>query len=167
MPSTKHLLLTALLALGVPALAAELDQPKGKVLLVISGDVGHPNVANEAHFDRDMLEAIGLKQVQTSTPWTDGEPVFAGVLLRDLLAAAGATGTTVRARALNDYSVDIPIADFDRYDVIAALKMNDVYLKVRNKGPIWIVYPRDDFPRLQDSEEDYKWIWQLAELQVK
>lgn len=167
MSSIKPLLLTVLLAAGPAAVAGELAPPSGKVLLVVSGNVGNPNVEDEAHFDRDMLEGLGQTEVRTSTPWTDGQPIFKGVLIRDILAAAAASGETVRATALNDYSVEIPTADFARYDVIAALRKDDVYLKVRNKGPLWIIYPRDEFANLQDSNEDYKWIWQLKTLVVE
>ena len=36
-----------------------------------------------------------------------------------------------------------------------------------DKGPFWIVYPRDQHEVLQDIRYDYRWVWQLDSLQVK
>jgi hypothetical protein len=47
--------------------------------------------------------------------------VFEGPLLCDLLERVGADGTVLQARALNDYVVEIPIGDCERYPVILAL----------------------------------------------
>ena len=59
-----------------------------------------------------------------------------------------AEGTAVHATALNDYAVTIPIDELRRYPVLLALKMNGQYLKIMDKGPIWIVYPRDQYREL-------------------
>lgn len=150
-----------------PALGAEaLPVPGGEVLLRISGDIARANAGDEAHFDRAMIEALPAVTLSTSTSVTDGINVFEGVLMRDLLAAVGARGETVTATALNDYVIDIPLRDFEAFDVVAALAMDGEQLTPRDKGPIWIVYPRDDFEELQDIRYDYRWVWQLVRLEV-
>ena len=83
-----------------------------------------------------------------------------------MLDAVGAEGTTVRATALNDYAVTIPLDDLRRYPVLLALKMDGQYLKLMGKGPIWVVYPRDQYRELQNTQTDKKWIWQLSEMRV-
>jgi hypothetical protein len=40
-------------------------------------------------------------------------------------------------------------------------------LSRRDMGPIWIVYPRDEFPELQLETVNARWIWQLTELEVR
>lgn len=97
----------------------------------------------------------------------DGAQRFEGFLLRDLLGGLGAKGLTIRASALNDYSVDIPLADIEKFDVIVAHSMNGSPLSLRDKGPLWIVYPRDQHPELQDIRYDYRWVWQLKALEVE
>ncbi|WP_313136826.1 molybdopterin-dependent oxidoreductase [Paracoccus jeotgali] len=148
--------LTALLALTVPAHA---DQP----ILTLTGKVAGGHVA----ISRAQLKGLGWHELVTSTSVTDGPQRFRGVLMRDLLELAGAQGDSVRATALNDYVIDIPASDFDRFDVLAALYMNGEALGPRDKGPIWIVYPRDDFPELQDIRYDMRWVWQLVGLEVR
>lgn len=168
--SLRHLLLAAALA-GVllsPGLAnSPLPQPTGRVILTVTGAIGKTNTQDAAHFDRQMLEGLGFTSYATSTSWTDGTPRFEGVLARDLLAAVGARGSVVTATGLNDYSIEIPIADFEAYPVLLALKMDGKALSRRDKGPIWIVYPRDEFGELRDQGIDAKWVWQLVGLEIK
>jgi hypothetical protein len=73
----------------------------------------------------------------------------------------------VVATALNDYVASIPLREPYDYPVLLALKMNGEYLELRDKGPIWIVYPRDQFSELRNSMVDKKWVWQLSELEVR
>ena len=122
---------------------APLPQPSGPVLLKVTGRIRNANADGAARFDRTMLEALGIRQLATSTAWTEGRTEFEGVLASDLLDAVGAEGSGVLATALNDYSVSIPLDELRRYPVLLALKMNGKYLKIMDKGPIWIVYPRD------------------------
>jgi hypothetical protein len=147
--------LLALMLFASPA-RSEMQQAAAPVLHVGS-----------TAFDRAALEAMSIETVETTTAWTDGPQVFEGPLARDVLAAAGVEGETVRAVALNDYAVDIPRSDFQRYDVIIALRHNGKAMSVRDKGPLWIVYPRDDHPELQSSAQNDKWIWQLHRLDVR
>lgn len=151
-----------------PALGAEgLTRPTGRVILSVSGDIANTNAGDRADFDRDMLEAIGLTELRTSTHWTEGVQTFEGVLARDLLAAVDARGQTAKAIALDDYSVEIPLSDFQAYAVLLALKMNGKYMRVRERGPLWIVYPRDDHKELVGKDVDAKWLWQLRKLEIK
>ena len=164
----------AVLAAGLPlwlasagaARAEALPKPSGPVLLTVTGRIRNTNADGAARFDRAMLEAVGVRRLATSTAWTEGRTEFEGVLARDLLDAVGAEGGSVTATALNDYSVAIPLDELRRYPVLLALKMDGHYLKVMDKGPVWIVYPRDQYKDLQDSLTDKRWVWQLRELRV-
>jgi hypothetical protein len=135
--------------------------------LTVSGNIERPTDGAAATFNRAALRRLGTVTLRTSTIWTDGRPEFEGVLARDVLEAVGARGETVTAGALNDYVADIPIEDFYRYDVLLALEQDGVELTLRDRGPIWIVYPRDQHPELQDPLHDQKMVWQLEELQVR
>jgi hypothetical protein len=150
-----------------PGRAAELARPTGPVILTVTGAIASTNAPGRAEFDQAMLEALGTARLTTSTDWTDGKPVFDGVPAKKLLEAVGAKGKTISAIALNDYAVDIPIDDLTTYPVLLALRMNGQALTARDKGPIWIVYPRDDYPELRDPKINDRWIWQLKAFEVK
>ena len=157
-----------LMFLSLPAMAADmLSRPTGAVLLTVSGSISNTNVGKEARFDRAMLEKLGVRTLRTSTTWTTGVKAFEGVLARDVMNAVGAKGTEIRAIALNDYAVTIPMEDFERYDVLLAFRMDGQDLTARDKGPLWVVYPRDAHRELNDSKFDARWAWQLKRLDVK
>ncbi|WP_114966143.1 hypothetical protein [Alkalilacustris brevis] len=133
------------------------------VILSITGRIE----GESARFTRAELEAFEQHSLQTSTSVTDGVREFEGFLMRDLMAAVGATGDSVEALALNGYQIAIPIADFERFDVLGALSMDGARLSPRDKGPIWIVYPRDAHLELDDIRYDMRWVWQLQALDVR
>ncbi len=105
--------------------------------------------------------------MSVTTSWTDGTQDFSGVLMRDLLAAVGAQGKTVEAVTLNDYTYTIEIKDFSLYPVIMATKLNGEVLKVRDKGPLWIIYPLDRFAEQQRAFMEQRMVWQLRQLIVQ
>lgn len=158
---------TALFAAAPAAGLEPLPAPTGPVILVVDGAIAVTNAPDGARFDRSMLEALGMTTIRTTTAWTDGVQEFSGVLGRLVLDRVGATGTSVVATALNDYAAPLPMEDFERFDALLALDMNGAPMHVSDKGPIWIVYPRDDRPELRDSRLNERWVWQLKELTVK
>lgn len=150
-----------------PVAAQPLPKPQERAILEVSGKISVTNGDNKATFDLALLEAIGISKTKTSTAWTEGQPQFEGVSMKALLDRLGATGETVTAVALNDYKVEIPIADFTKFPVILAYRMNGELLRIRDKGPLWIIYPQDDFPALKTKETQSKWVWQIKELRVR
>ena len=153
--------------LHAESLSLELPPPTGAVLLIVDGAISHKNTPTAAHLDIGLFQSLPIHRMQTSTAVHDGISVFEGVLARDVLELVGAQGTVVEAQALNNYSVDIPIEDFLNYDVLLATSMEGKRLHPSDKGPLWIVYPRDKWRRLQDIRYDYRWVWQLNRLTVK
>lgn len=145
----------------------DLERPEGAVVLTVTGKLTRKNTPNGAEFDMAMLQRLGTTTLQTSTPWTEGESEFHGVLVRDLLAHVGAQGSMVKALALNDYNFDIHIDDFHRFPVILASEVDGRALTARDKGPLWIVYPLDDFSGREKQAIELRMVWQLIELQVR
>lgn len=150
-----------------PAHAAEaLQAPSGKAILTVSGKIANPNAGEAASFDRDMLEHLGVEGFETTTPWYNGPVRFDGVRMTRLLEAVGASGVTVTAIALNEYTTQIPISDFERFGTILALKRDGAYMPVRDKGPLFIVYPYDSIPELKAQQFYSRSAWQVAKLVV-
>ncbi|WP_081708708.1 molybdopterin-dependent oxidoreductase [Rhodoferax saidenbachensis] len=169
MSSTRSLFAAAVLAASAlctgPVLA--LEPATGKVVLTVSGKVAAKNTAQAADFDMAMLEAMPQKTFTTLTPW-DRQPIkFSGPLLRDVLAAAKASGTTLKAVAVNDYSTTIPLSDTQQFDMVLATRMNGQPIPPRTKGPLFIVYPYDSQPTLQAPIYKDRSAWQLRSLLVE
>ena len=113
------------------------------------------------------LEALGLHSIATETPWTEGEMQFEGVLVRDLLRQIGVKTGRILAIALNDYRISIPVSDFENFDVILATRINGSEMSVRDRGPIWLIYPWSSEPVLRDEVYFARSIWQLRMIQVQ
>jgi hypothetical protein len=148
-------------------MAATLAAPTGKQILEISGKISVFNDGETARFDRAMLEALGMQSFQTATPWFSGPVTFEGVPMTTVLATVGASGDRVEVIALNDYTTEIPIADFAEFGVLLALKRDGAYMPVRDKGPLFIVYPYDSRAELRQQKYYSRSAWQVAKIIVK
>ncbi|WP_404375795.1 molybdopterin-dependent oxidoreductase [Vreelandella aquamarina] len=157
---------TALLAVGLfsASVSFGLDTPEGRVILTVSGNISETNADDTAVFDYAMLEALESHTTVTSTPWHDQQMTFKGPLARVLLDTLGAEGDTVRAIALNDYEVSIPVEDLLEYDVILATHANGNPMSVREHGPIFVIYPYDEHPELNRETIYARSAWQVNRL---
>lgn len=149
------------------AQAGTFAKPADKPILIISGNIANTNADGAAQFDRKMLEDMGLVTVETKTPWYDGRVRFEGVSVAKLMDFVGAKGTNVTAVALNDYVSTIPMEDFTKFNVILAMKRDGNYMPVRDKGPLFIIYPYDSMPELQTQTYYMRSAWQVAKLIVE
>jgi hypothetical protein len=158
------LCLALLLAFGVGRSAGADDA----VMLSVTAP-GAPAIA----LTLSDLQAIGETTLVTGTPWTDGQQTFVGVTGRKLLAALKARGVTgaatgVAAIANNDYQVVIPMAAFDQDDTLIAFSRDGAPLPIRDKGPLWIVFPFDqDAAKYRSTTYKAYAIWGLVRLELK
>ncbi len=152
---------------AMPAGGHDLPAPTGPVVLTISGQITETNAGDAAEFDIAMLEELGGAELVTTTPWTAGPQTFVGVLMQRLLDTVGAEGETLYVTALNDYHSELPMEDFYAFPVLLAYSRNGEFMSVRDKGPLWIVYPRDENPEFGEPGNTYKWVWQLATMEVR
>ena len=165
----RRLLLLALatLPLSTAALADSLPTPTGDVVLEVTGKIANTNKDGAAVFDMAMLAALPQRTTITTSPWYDGKQTFAGPLGWALLNQIGATGTTLKVTALNDYVSEIPVGDFKDYKVILATSLNGEPMSVRDKGPIFIIYPFDEEPSLNNETYYGRSAWQVKSIEVE
>jgi hypothetical protein len=149
-------------AAGGPALGT----PAGAVVLTLRGKLQRTNQADSAGFDMAMLETLPQHSFTTKTPWFKEPRKFTGPLLRDVLALVGAHGSTLRLRALNDYRIDVPADDAKRFEVTLARLIDDRPITVREKGPLFIIYPFDSDPALRNALYYSRSVWQLKTIDV-
>jgi hypothetical protein len=155
-------------ALGLAAAQAlALPAPKGAPILEIGGSIGTKNSGEHAVFDREMLESMGLDTVVTHTPWDKGQVRYEGVSMTKLMAEVKADGRTLRIRALNDYATVIPMEDFQKYKVILAVRRDGKYMPIRDKGPLFVIYPFDSDPALNSQVYYARSAWQVKSIEVE
>ncbi|WP_083025108.1 molybdopterin-dependent oxidoreductase [Vreelandella lionensis] len=165
------ILINKIIFLIVGALSANaayaLEAPVGSAVLEVVGNITNTNVGDEAHFDKAMLEALTQRTTKTSTPWHDGVVSFEGPLGRAILEAAGAKGDQLSVVALNDYSSTVPVSDFYDHDVILAMRADGQQLRIRDHGPLFIIYPFDENPSLLNEEILTRSVWQVKRIEVE
>lgn len=147
--------------------AGDLSKPTGKVLLTLSGNIQNTNEDGKAVFDIASLEKLGMVSFQTTSPWYNGRTTFTGVPLQKLMDYVGAKGSVAKVIALNDYTTVIPLNDFKKYNVILALKINGEYMRIRDKGPLFIVYPYDSIPELNNQIFYSRSAWQVSKMNIE
>lgn len=166
-------------AAAVPALAAGPD------LITVTGAVTQPDrppfdAFRDAAFDHlevsfekakafdwDELNALPQAELSLRYPTWPAEVTVRGPRLRDLLAAAGATGETVTVQAADGYSADFAMADVQGKALVLALTMNGEPLGLGGRGPAWLVFPVGAVEDYPGSEDDSGLVWGVVRIDVR
>lgn len=149
---------------GTWLLAVPAAHASGPVVLTVEGNI---DGSAPRDFTVADLEAMGVSKVTTSTPWHDKVVTFEGILLSDLLEKVGGKGEMIEGVALNNFYTEIPVSDATAYDILLAFKADGAYLGVRDKGPLFVIYPFDRFPELRNELYYSRSIWQLRRIKLK
>ncbi len=155
------------LAAGLPLPARAQETAAPKTILTISGSVQKRAGADTLDFDLAALARLPQHSFVTRTPWYAQPRKFTGVLLKDLLAAVGGSGHTLRATALNDYRVEIPAEDWLQHGAMLAYLLDDKPMLVREKGPLVIIFPFDDKREVRTAVHYSRAAWQLRSLELR
>jgi hypothetical protein len=151
-------------ALGPAGRGATAEAPiDSTVILTIDGKLAD---GKPVTFTQAALEGLGVRTIRTTTPWHQGVQTFEGVPLDRLMQAIGARGGLVHVVALNKYQTDIPVADFSTYGPILALKRDGHYMAVKDKGPLFVIYPFDDRPELKTEQYYGRAAWQVRSMTI-
>ncbi|WP_136680540.1 molybdopterin-dependent oxidoreductase [Neptunomonas sp. XY-337] len=161
-------LAVCVLLLSNPVAANELPRPQGTVILTLTGQLSFGNSHHGVELDMALLKALPTHQIKTKTPWTDGEAIYRGALLIELLDWAGAADASeVKLTALNNYSATLSLREIQRYPIVLAYEADGKKMRVRDKGPVWVVYPLSDFPELDTPKIHSHMVWQLRHIEVR
>lgn len=71
------------------------------------------------------------------------------------------------ASAVNDYTIEFPVEDALKDGPIIAFLRNGEEMSVRDKGPLWIIYPYDQDPAYRTEVVYSRSIWQLDRIAVQ
>lgn len=113
------------------------------------------------------LDALPQHSFTTGTLWTSGPKLYSGPSLHDTLALVGMTDeSSVIAVAANDYRVDFKPGAIESDVPIIATRIDGEPYGLRERGPLWIIYPFDSNIRFQTEVAYSQSIWQLVELHV-
>ncbi|MBK9082937.1 MAG: oxidoreductase [Rhizobiales bacterium] len=143
-----------------PAQAAEAA-PAGPILTIES------RLAPIRQMTMAEIERLPRGGFATRTPWHDVKTRFEGVPLPAFLAAIGATRGVVTVSGLDGYVVDLPVEDPRNAQAVVAYKRDGEYMRIRDKGPLFIIYDYDADPALQTDQYYARSIWQIRSVKVE
>lgn len=125
------------------------------------------DVRRIVHFSRTALLSLPMHTIDTSTLWTTSAR-WEGPRLADVLARAGFKGRTLRVYSYDGSVQDIPIAFVHRYEPILAYRENGVELSLRNFGPLFLIFPRDQHLDVLASEVgSRRFVYQIKHIEVR
>ena len=161
--------LAAALAFAAAPLAAEppdLPELSGPVLLTVSGLDPETYPGGLYFLDLGRLEALGTTGFETSSIWTEGVQHYEGVLLHKLVTALDIGEAELRLQALNDYMIELPTSEIHAEAPLLSFRIDGALLSVRDKGPIWLIYPFDSDAAYRTDTIFARSIWQLDRIEV-
>lgn len=153
-------------AVAVPkATPAEpLPAPKGESVLRIEG-VARGNVsAHVTEVDFTTLDRAASKEITIREPFVKRQMTFKGVPMDELLRRAGAdpSARKLRLHALDDYHVELPVAEL-RSAGLLATRADGRKLAIAKGGPIRLVFSGDG----KTARDSDNWIWSIDSARVK
>ncbi|MDT7581089.1 MAG: hypothetical protein QOK35_2353, partial [Pseudonocardiales bacterium] len=140
--------------------------PQGKPLVTLTGRITTTNDGGTLRLDQAALDRFGLLAMDVNDPWAKRRVALQGFRLRDLveLAKPNAGATTLHLIALDDYQIDLNLADV-RTDAIYLATRNGqgAALPFEDGGPTRVVFADDLAPRFSPD----MWIWNIATIEVR
>ena len=155
------------LAFGLTAASFSIAQASD-ALFTVTGRIALKDQAKEIGIGEAEIAAIGKTEIDTTIlSLGGGSHHVTGILGRSLLQYVDAKGTRLHVVALDGYSIEIPIEDLQKYDVVVATEIDGKTLSVRDKGPAWIIYPVSANKELADLVYEARSVWQILSIDVE
>lgn len=135
------------------------------VVLTVSGKIAGNGSRD---FTLEDLEKIGTTSFVSRNNWMEGTHTFEGVPFQKFLETVGAKGKSLMVVALNEYEAEIPMEAVKGKPGLLVTRINGETISVREKGPVWILYPQtDDYPEYRKPPYTHYMVWQLRRIDVR
>jgi hypothetical protein len=189
----RRFLSAAAAATALPALGAQAEAKaaRGPGILTISGAVGKSNrgpldplldplmAKQGVKFDKALvLDAAALLKlpavkIRPSISYDEKPHELAGPLVSSVVELAGVkpeAEVSLGLKAVDGYTVQLPLKDLRRMKMIVATHMDGQPLALGGFGPLWAIYEADKAPDQQDKPLKERFglcPWALYHIDVK
>lgn len=109
------------------------------------------------------LSKFNQSLIITKTTWTP-KSKFSGPRLYDLLVSLNGYGKNIKIETLDDYKTNLSWNDIKKYQPILATHMNGNKLSIDSYGPLWVIFPVDNYPEFKTLYSDSKLAWQVKKV---
>lgn len=149
---------------GSQAIANDRASGEEPLLTLVSGPVGAEKEIKS--FTSADLDALPQLSFDTSTIWTVGVHRYSGPSLWSIFDAAGIEGGSIKLFAINDYSISIRFDEVTKDYPLVATHLDGKSFGVRDKGPLWVIYPYDSDPTFRTESIYAQSVWQLVKISI-
>ncbi|MDP4493270.1 oxidoreductase [Vibrio sp. AH4] len=104
--------------------------------------------------------------IVTETPWTQGNTEFKGISAQAILAWMGVKQADLKVIALNKYWAVIPYSDIEKYNPVFAIQKNGKPMAIRDRGPVWSIYPLSSNGELNNEVLHSRMVWQISHIEI-
>ncbi|KQA22278.1 hypothetical protein [Vibrio metoecus] len=104
--------------------------------------------------------------IVTETPWTQGNTEFKGISAQAILAWMGVKKADLKVIALNKYWAVIPYSDIEKYNPVFAIQKNGKPMAIRDRGPVWSIYPLSSSGELNNEVLHSRMVWQISNIEI-
>ncbi|ENM5834058.1 oxidoreductase [Vibrio metoecus] len=104
--------------------------------------------------------------IVTETPWTQGNTEFKGISAQAILAWMGVKQADLKVIALNKYWAVIPYSDIEKYNPVFAIQKNGKPMAIRDRGPVWSIYPLSSSGELNNEVLHSRMVWQISHIEI-
>ena len=163
------LLTLSLIALLSSRAALANKCPQDAFLEVVAKGSAKDQPGKSFKFTEAAFMALANATISTSTAWTP-KSSFTGPELGVVLKAAGvlpAKTGSAHMFAIDDYEFDIPLDHIPKYKPILAHTQNGKRLDIPTRGPIFLIYPRDDFPEMKTMQGQAGYVWMVCKIEIR
>lgn len=122
--------------------------------------------ARQVTVDLSDSAALPRSGFRTSTIWTGGAERYAGVRLHDLLDWLGVDDGRLTLWAANGYMAEIPVSEVRPGGALLAFERDGARMSLRDKGPVWLLYPFDSAPRFRTEMHYARSVWHLDRIEI-
>ena len=154
-------LFLAILSCSLATAGRAEDQPGDEIVLTVRSLSGAVHT-----YRRSDLALMRRVTFRTTTIWTEGSHEFSGVPLSEVLKESGVVLGDVDLYAANDYVATMPLTEIEPDAPIVADLMDGAPMSLRDKGPLWVVYPYDADRRYQSETCFTRSVWQLVRIEA-
>ncbi|WP_428774157.1 hypothetical protein [Vibrio sp.] len=110
-------------------------------------------------------QALPKVSFTTSLPWFKEAKKYTGVPAEQLLKYYDINDASAMSFiALNDYAATTVIEDIENYHPVIVYKLDDQKMRIREKGPFWLVFNLDKYPQLNNELFYSQMVWQIDKI---
>jgi hypothetical protein len=122
----------------------------------------------EIHLSDRDLSALKQQKILTSSPWTTGVNTFTGPSLKEVVELWGTLENVaeIHLMSFDNYQIDIPKDLVDDTQPIVASRFNGQAYSLRQKGPLWIMFPFDESDDMQTGLYQSRAVWHLTTIEI-